>query len=322
MVDNKYYSQTNGNNWQGRIDGEDADSLRWHQIVDCKFLPEVTDLKNSISILGFACHEGVKRNKGRIGAIDGPTEIRKVLANLPVHFNENLKLTDVGDIFCTDGNLVEAQKQLANSVYLLLKNGAFPVLLGGGHEITYGHFCGLRKFTQQKIGIINIDAHFDNRTTINGIPTSGTGFYQIYKDSVEQGFDFEYLALGIQTISNTKALFKSADLNNTKYILAEDFKSENLNSIKTQVNDFINNVEFIYLTIDLDAFAAPFAPGVSALAFNGLIPDGLFFSIFNEIINSQKLFSVDIAELNPKFDIDNRTAKLAADLIFKILQKR
>jgi len=322
MINNNHYIEPNPNVWSGRIDGTDAEFLRWHQVISCKSITTLENFENSVVFLGFTCDEGVKRNQGRLGAKEGPLALRKVLANLPVHFDDKINLVDIGDICCNNENLEEAQLQLGQALSVILEKGAFPILLGGGHEITYGHFSGIRKVTQKKIGIINIDAHFDIREPVLGIPNSGTGFYQIYQDSVQNNFEFHYLALGIQPISNTKALFKTAEKCGAQYVLAEDFYSQNLGKIKNQIQNFLDQVDSIYLTLDLDAFAAPYAPGVSALAFNGLVPDHTFLSVFKEIISHPKLQSVDVAELNPAFDIDNRTAKLAADLIFRVLQAR
>jgi formiminoglutamase len=39
------------------------------------------------------------------------------------------------------------------------------------------------------------------------------------------------------------------------------------------------------------------------------------------LLQSKKVISCDIAELNPDFDIDNRTADLAAKLVDYIVQK-
>lgn len=309
-----YYQAPRASIWQGRVDGTDQASLRWHQqihFLDLATIPE--NLKHAYVLLGFASDEGVRRNQGRVGAFQGPEAIRQILANLPVH--HELKLYDAGNVICKDGNLEEAQAQLALAVAMLKQAGAFPILMGGGHEITYGHFCGLAKNATKKIGIINIDAHFDLRKPVDGQPTSGTGLYQIAEDVGTE--NFHYLALGIQEISNTKALFDQANLFGADYILQSALTSDQLLLNLSKIEAFLAKVDEVYLTIDLDAFASPFAPGVSALAFQGIIPDHSFFKILDVIYRHPKLISMDIAELNPKFDQDNRTAKLAADLIFK-----
>ena len=69
--------------WIGRKDIEDGISgLRIHQIIE----PYVGQFKSKV-FLGFCSDEGVKRNKGRVGARNAPNEIRKSLSNLPVHFS-------------------------------------------------------------------------------------------------------------------------------------------------------------------------------------------------------------------------------------------
>ena len=306
--------------WNGRIDGEDPFFTRWHQIINFIDLNHKVDLSDTYVFLGFNCDEGVRRNQGRVGAKDGANAIRRVLAGLPVHFDSNLKIVDAGDIYCHGSKLEEAQDNLAEAVATIINNSGFPILLGGGHEITYGHYKGLKKVLEGSIGIINIDAHLDIRETQDGLATSGTGFYQILNDCKNEWEDFKYLAIGIQQISNTQGLFKYAKESAVEIIENTTLNPSNLKRVLSHIKAFSSSVDHVYLTIDLDAFAAPYAPGVSALAFNGIIPDDTFYQLFKTLVELPNLKSVDIAELNPVYDIDNRTAKLAADLIFKLLQ--
>ncbi|MNG67845.1 Formimidoylglutamase [compost metagenome] len=310
--------------WKGRIDGEQRDWMRWHQLMECTDLLVDPNLKQSVVFLGFCSDEGVARNQGRVGAKDGPGAVRNVLANLPVHFSYELKLKDAGDILLKDSDLYSSQLALGYAVSSILKAGGFPVVLGGGHEVTYGHYLGIKDFLADgghKIGIINLDAHLDMRALAGGQGNSGTGFYQIEADREGMGQSFHYMAIGIQEISNTSGLINYAKSKHTQIIERRDLVPGKLNAIKKQIEAFASQVDYIYLTVDLDVFAAPYAPGVSALAFNGIIPDDLFFDLYSAIMELPNLRSMDIAELNPYFDIDARTAKLAADLIFKFLNR-
>ncbi|ERJ58194.1 formimidoylglutamase [Sphingobacterium paucimobilis] len=317
---NSLYQPGNPGHWAGRVDGTEQGLRRWHQEVRSIDLDETQELKNAVVLLGFCCDEGVRRNQGRVGAQNGPAQFRKILAGLPVHFSDQIRLLDAGDVYCQDTGLEAAQQCLAELVAKIRQQGGFPLLLGGGHEITYAHFKGLH-VEGKSIGIINIDAHLDIRPLKDGVGNSGTGFYQIADDLSREGRSFHYLALGIQDISNTPSLLAYAKDKGTTVIKAEDVHAGNVSEIRKAVRDFAVQVDLVYLTIDLDAFAAPYAPGVSALAFNGLVPDVTFQQIFQEIIRLPNLVSVDIAELNPVYDIDQRTTKLGSDLIFKILQK-
>lgn len=318
------YTRGNQAVWKGRIDGEQRDWMRWHQLMECTDLMVNPDLSQSVVFLGFCSDEGVVRNQGRIGAKDGPGAIRNVLANLPVHFSPELKLKDAGDIFLKDSDLESSQLTLGYALSSILKAGGFPIVLGGGHEVTYGHYLGIKDYLRDgghKIGMINLDAHLDMRALAGGKGNSGTGFYQIEADRKDTDQAFHYMAIGIQEISNTSGLINYAKSKGTQIVERKDLVPSKLNAIKDQIETFASQVDYIYLTVDLDAFAAPYAPGVSALAFNGIVPDDLFFDLYSAIMGLPNLKSMDIAELNPYFDIDARTAKLAADLIFKFVNR-
>ncbi|MCD2422767.1 formimidoylglutamase [Niabella pedocola] len=316
------YQSPSAENWQGRVDGTIPACRRWHQVMQLLDLNDAgTDLGASFVLLGFACDEGVRRNQGRPGAVQGPAAIRSVLKNLPVHHAPAVMLYDAGDITCEDGNLEAAQEALATAVHIILKRNAFPLILGGGHEVTYGHFKGSRKAgnANDTTGIINFDAHFDLREPVGALGNSGTGFYQIAKDLEQQQRPFAYLPVGIRRISNTQQLFQTAAGLKVPFIEAEAIYAGNMEPVQRTIQEFIDNVQRLCLTIDLDVFAASVAPGVSAPAFNGISPGHCFQQLFQQVLRSGKLVSFDIAELNPAFDIDHRTAKLAADLIFRLV---
>ena len=63
-----------------------------------------------------------------------------------------------------------------------------------------------------------------------------------------------------------------------------------------------------------------FAPGVSAPAVMGLAPQQVA-ELVRITMGTGKVLTCDIAEMNPAFDQDNRTAKLAANLIFRIVNE-
>ena len=295
--------------WQGRFDGDDPLS---HRIFQRVFLENnYSNISpNDFVLHGFAVDEGVKRNKGRVGAKDAPDIIRKNTTNFPV-VNPEFVLKDFGNITCEDGNLEKSQNELAEKVTEVLKRGGKSFVLGGGHEVTFAHYSGIRKaFPQSKIGIINIDAHFDNREPEVGIgASSGTGFWQIAQEG-----EINSLHVGIQRNANTLKLFDTAHQYGMKYILAEELFFENLPAVYQKIDEVTASCEVLYLTICMDVFNASIAPGVSAAAYNGIFADSAFMHYFKHILKSEKLLAFDIAEVNPVFDLNERTARLAASL--------
>lgn len=311
--------------WEGRRDGDDPASLRWHQYIRTvdisrEGLPILKAGQKGIALLGFAADEGVRRNKGRTGAEAGPAAIRKMCANFPLHFDEHI-LVDAGNIICEGNQLEMAQEALSATVNYILKEGYLPVLAGGGHEIAYAHERGIRRFTgtTQQLGIINFDAHFDLREPDENGPSSGTGFFQIAQDRAVENIPFHYLTLGIQQNSNTRKLFQTADALGVEYLQASLFQEKYRDQLLGAIQGFIKRTDKIYLTTCMDVFASSYAPGVSATAYNGLVPDALFLDCFRTVLRSGKLAGTDIAEVNPSLDQDNRTAKLAASLVYEIV---
>ena len=219
--------------WKGRVDStEDYDAFRWHQWVQPLDLnSDLSDFgcEHGFAFVGFCSEQGVKRNRGRVGTALAPDFIRKQMSNLPCTFDSKVKLYDAGNILCDEISMEEGQKLLGMAVERILSLGLFPIVLGGGHETTYGHFKG--QFADLKkngkpldMGIVNFDAHFDLRPYDNG-PSSGSMFRQIADIYKEEDASFNYMPLGIQKHSNTVSLFKYAQENDVNYILAKEIQN-------------------------------------------------------------------------------------------------
>lgn len=296
--------------WQGRFDGDDPLYHRIFQRVSVE--EDYSRISPGDFVLhGFAVDEGVRRNQGRVGAKDAPDIIRKTMANFPV-VRPEFNLKDFGNITCQGGDLEKSQIELAEKIAAALKQNGKSVVFGGGHEVMFAHYSGIKTaFPDKKIGIINIDAHFDNREVDSTIgPSSGTGFWQI-----SQQENIPSLHIGIQKNSNTLKLFDTAHRYGMKYILAEEIFFENLPNIYEKIDDFGTSIDILYLTICMDVFNASVAPGVSAAAYNGIFADAAFMHMFRHILLEDSLVAMDVAEVNPPFDQADRTARLAASLI-------
>jgi len=302
-------------NWSGRASNNE---LYLHEKVQCVPLEQLEPLYTQFALLGYCCEEGVRLNQGRLGAKEGPKAIRKALGKLPNHLNSHQQIIDVGDVSYTKGELDTTQQLLSEKVTQLLEKKAFPILIGGGHDIAYGHYNGIKKYLLSKnkrpsIGIINFDAHFDLRSDRNG-SNSGTPFFQIANENEP----FHYLCLGIRKDANDRTLFETASELDVTYVMQNTFRIQFVKEINTWIRAFMDKVDHVYVTIDLDGFSSAYAPGVSASSPLGFSPDVVLESL-ETITTTGKLISMDIAEMNPKYDVDGQTAKLAASLIHNVL---
>lgn len=296
--------------WKGRIDGPLPDYANWFTSVK----PLTSDATPGVALLGFASGEGVVRNGGRAGAQEGPDAIRRLLGSLTLL--RPYPLYDAGTIHLTGTNLEEAQDSLAEAVGEIIKAGHLPIVLGGGHDTAYGTWRGLHQSvgTASEISILNLDAHFDLRLTDRA--NNGTPFRQIAEIA---GDEFSYAVLGISPPSNSKFLFDSA----------------RALAVTTRTDDWINDLStaeaadlaleltasrpYIHLSIDLDVLPASVAPGVSAPAAVG-ISLAHVRAVALALARSGRLALVDIVELNPTLDHDERTARVAARLVHDIAE--
>lgn len=327
------YIPFNPDLWIGRQEPYESGRAKyWYQLI--------SKYENQpIGLIGFECDQGVRRNLGRVGAKYAPKSIRTAFAKLPCSMalqdkyetQELIKLIgDAGDVKCIDDNklldqaLEQTQENYIERVTDIINQGSFVLGIGGGHEIAYASYLGLwnalnSNKTQSgsdsetnKIGIINFDAHLDLRQAPNG--SSGTPFRQIAEHNLMHNHCFNYCAIGISNYSNTAALFDRAEELGVTIISDDSCIRLPWISIQSLLDDFLANVDVVYLTIDMDGFSASIVPGVSAPAAKGMNLDFVERCI-EYIFSRSKVMIADIAEINPTYDIDGRSSKVAARLL-------
>jgi formiminoglutamase len=307
--------------WTGRSDdAEPGDTRRvYHQVEAFTRAPVASD---ATVMMGFGSDEGVRRNQGRTGAAHAPKELRRALAGLPAKTLASSTFYDAGDVLCDDGQLEAAQEELAGVVSEVLSNGGRPLVFGGGHEVAWGTYCGLRAHLaadatrQRQLLIVNFDAHFDLRQTRPA--NSGTPFDQIACDCAARGVPFNYVCFGISDLANTAALFARAEQLGVRYELDTAMQEPQLPQRLEQLDGLLEAVDDVYLTIDLDVLPGATAPGVSAPAALG-VPLSVVEAMVMRVRASGKLRAADIAEYNPSLDQDRRTARAAARLAYRLL---
>ncbi len=338
------HSNADMTRWTGRAEPfESARARYWYQLAQPYAFTTLDNRGQRIGLVGFACDQGVRRNQGRVGARAAPPLIRSAFAALPViaelqqRFDNQLLtlLGDAGDIHCHDSDdfaaqaLEQAQQTYADVVSDIIKRGGLPIGLGGGHAIAFGSFLGLWQALQQidatthkdstpSIGIINFDAHLDIRQS--DVATSGTPFRQIAEHLTEYEQTFHYCCIGVSRFSNTAALFDRAEQLGVHIISDEDCTNKKWKKIAVQIETFIDQVDIVYLTIDMDCLPSSVVPGVSAPAAYGIKLSFVERAV-KLIIASGKVRMADIAEINPTYDTDQRSCKVAARLLATIIEQ-
>ncbi len=268
-----------------------------------------------VAVVGFPSDEGVRRNGGRPGAAAGPDALRRALYKLtpdaehPAFTSLLDRTADLGDVPVT-GDVEADQQRLGETLAPLLAAGVVPVLLGGGHETSFGHFLGYVG-ADLDVEILNWDAHVDVRPLKDGLAHSGSPFRQALEH--ESGRCTRYQVAGLQPHSTARAHLDVIDEHAGEVIWRRSLHEVRVRSVA------IGLANPTLATFDLDAVDAASAPGVSAPNVGGLPADLWLYAAY-EMGRSPLVGSVDVVELNPAFDLDGRTARLAALTVWHFLK--
>ena len=259
-------------------------------------------------IIGCPQDEGVRRNNGRVGAAAAPDAIRQILyhCTAPPELTAGA-IVDLGNIIIADA-LEETHDIHAKVVTKILADKKRLIVLGGGNDISYPDCLGLSK-VHKNILALNIDSHFDVRE--NKVRNSGTPYRQLLEENIIRLENFFELA--IQPFANSEIYWnylesKSVSIHTLEQLLKQGIK-KTLNSILDK-----NKCEAIFWGFDMDSVRSADAPGVSASYATGLTAEEIL-SIATIAGQDSRSKILEISEVNPKYDIDDKTVKLAAQII-------
>ena len=166
-------------------------------------------------------------------------------------------------------------------------NNKLPVILGGEHSLTWAAVRGISKQFQQKIGIIQFDAHADLRDCYEGNEHSHASVMRLL---VQEGH--RLASFGVRAMCEEERVFRQQ--NNVFYKDGEELVRGNLSSIVLP-EDF---PELVYLTFDLDGLDPSILPAVGTPVPGGL---GYYQSIdlVESALHGRKCVGMDMVELAP-----------------------
>lgn len=274
------------------------------------------DATPKAALIGFPSDTGVQINGGRAGASDAPEAIRRELYKMTPsaeHYEPFVDLithcVDAGDVQIT-GDLEKDQQILSQVVGGYLEQGTLPIILGGGHETAFGHFGGYSE-TGMETSIFNLDAHTDVRPLKEGRAHSGSPFRQALEHKSECAET--YLVAGLQPHSVAQSHLKFIKEQGGHFLFRDETNITSISGLFHQ-----HESERLMVTFDMDAVDQSQAPGVSAPCANGLSAD-LWLTAAYLAGRTEAVTSFDLSEVNPLYDRDGQTAKLAALTIWHFL---
>jgi arginase len=221
--------------------------------------------------------------------------------------------------------------ELAKKTYDTSRKGDLPVLLGGDHSFAIGSISGISTALQEQgkpLGLIWIDAHADINTpetspsgNLHGMPVAallGHGLPD-FVDLFSTGPKIrpEHLVLiGLRNLDQGEKDFCHHHKIHA-YTMA-DVDRLGMNQVMGETLARLQTTGGIHVSIDADGLDPLWAPGVSTPEPGGLTPREVRLAM-EQIAGSGQLLGVDLMELNPLKDRDNKTAFLLKEILLALL---
>lgn len=286
---------------------DDPNDVRLGEIVHAA---ETQYAAAQVVLLGLPQDEGVRRNRGRVGAAAAPDAIRRCLYKLVAL--DDLQLFDLGNTH-TDGTLEEIHDRHRRIVRQLLRDGKMLIVLGGGNDTAFADCAALAEETSGALLAFNLDAHFDVRA--DAIPNSGTPYRQLLEGGYLHADHF--YEIGFQPFANSSAYKRYlVEKGVTAYDLAHVHEVGMRSLLLTVLRSHTNPA--IFWGLDMDVVRAADAPGVSAPNATGISGEELCHAA--QVAGADPRTRIfELTEVNPTYDIDDRTCRLAAAAVWHFL---
>jgi formiminoglutamase len=164
---------------------------------------------------------------------------------------EHLNFNNVNDRSKLSQLVEKIDKEVSHIIFNIIKSGKTPIIIGGGHNNSYGNIKGTALAKGKPINAINFDAHSDFRI-LEG-RHSGNGFSYAF----EEGFLKKYFIFGLHENYTSKSVLdiikKIEDrVRYNTYDCINIRKEKNFNQELIQALEFIQNDSY-GIEIDFDA---------------------------------------------------------------------
>ena len=205
---------------------------------------------------------------------------------------------------CDFGNI--AREQISQTFQKIIDSKKVPITVGGDHSITPSIIRSMsKKF--ENISFVYFDAHPD-------FVTSTTNYYgSVFGDVLP----YIKKSSSIQIGTRTPELEELDNLREHQIAVITPYEIEKkgISEISNQILETVGNN--IYVSFDMDCIDPAHAPGVSVPVPLGLSGTQAQFLLKN--LARQGIIGMDLVEVCPPFDVDDRTSHLASRIISEII---
>ena len=250
--------------------------------------------------LQFAGRGTVDGQRGYYDIGDG----RRYLDHERIH----RRLVDCGDVDIIYTNVRRTFANITSDVGKILAAGAFPVVIGGDHAITYPVVRAYR----HPLHVLHFDAHMDYRPFVHGVQwANGNPIRNVARLATVGSI----VQVGIRSLRTRQADVEDSRARGNDIVTIPECRRRG----PAGVLERLPRNEPVYVSIDIDVLDLPLVPGCASAEVNGLGYDELRQVLF-AVARHNEVVGFDLVEVNPMLDVaSENTSLIAAQLIMEFL---
>lgn len=303
---------------------------------------QIEELRDGMVAIVGAAHDATCGS--RPGTRYGPRAIRETSLHLAYYFQTSGRselldvrtgdritfrkldevLADVGDFNVYPTDVARTTESIRQGVSAILRQGAFPVMLGGDHYVTYPAFLGFADVMAERgakrLGYIQLDAHFDlaMESSIWGTHFHGSNARRASEHPMLHVENMVWL--GTSGYTRTEQWGWVHEQGGHVFTV-DDVRRDGAASVAREaIKHASESCDAIYLTIDIDCLGASYAPGTGAFNIDGMTPRELLDLI--DVLSKAPVGAFDFVEVAPNLDATGVTDRIAAVAILDFLRPK
>ncbi|MBI4337985.1 MAG: agmatinase family protein [Chloroflexi bacterium] len=300
---------------------------------------EVEDLKEGmVAILGVPYDLSTT---GRIGARFGPRSMRETATYYASHIErgdlievttgqvlvapKELRLVDLGDLNVYPVDWPKTEAALREAIARILERGAFPVVLGGDHFISYPLTLGLHdailRRGGRRIGYIQVSNRLDlgQEDPLWGRVWTGATARRVLESGAVDPRNMVWL--GAHGYVPLEQLETARELDLRVFTLG-DMRRGGIRAVARQAVEVASQgCDAVYLSLDMGVVNGSYAAGTAAPSFDGL-RDVELLEVMDELAQSP-IGALDIVGVNPTVEfVYHTTQRLAVTALIRFIAPR